>query len=318
MYVIKRTKKGYTQDPTKYLNLERFSDITPDFVLIEAAFEEFDKWSQFDISKKKLNEIRKKKIIRLEFEEPNKFFINDQMHTYDNEFHRVFTICPYTARWLNKEYKRELRVPIFFPFNEEYIPKTKKKNIDVIYTGHLVSTEIINELKSISRFNYALVSNSRHPLVTHQSLSYKEKMDAISQSKVTIIHNILYPNKKHINSVKKYKNWRNNEAFKEINEAKQFFGVTFNRPKVPQLKSRVFEAAFSRSLILCKKDNFNVIENYFEEGKEFVYFDDDLCSTLEDILKNYENYATIIDNAFQKALENYTTSAFVNRFLLEV
>jgi spore maturation protein CgeB len=88
---------------------------------------------------------------------------------------------------------------------------------------------------------------------------------------------------------------------------------------VPQLKSRVFEAAFSRSLILCKRDPFNVIENFFEPEEEFVYFDEgELKEKLVDILLNYEKYLPIIENAYVKAVNQYTTEEFFNQYLVNV
>ena len=85
---------------------------------------------------------------------------------------------------------------------------------------------------------------------------------------------------------------------------------------VPQLKSRVFEAAFGRSLILCKRDPFNVIERYFEPDKEFIYYDDtNLESKITEILKNFSKYEKVIDNAYNKAVDNYTVTKFVDTYL---
>lgn len=318
MQVIKRTQKGYLQDPTKYFNFERFEKKTPDFVLIEGAFEEADQWTQFELSNERLNEIRQSKLVRLEFEEPNKFFIGDRTEKYDHEFHRIFTLCPYTAKWMNEKYQRQLRVPIFFPFNEEYIPPQQEKEFDVIYTGHLVSRELIEEIGKLAKFNYALISNSNHALVTHKAVSYDQKLALMAKSRVTLVHNILYPRNEHIAKIKKYNDWERNEAFREIAEAKSFLGFMLKRPLVPQLKSRVFEAAFSRSLILCKRDNFNVIENFFEEGREFIYYDNDLVGVLRNILNDFRNYEQVIENAYRRALENYTTAKFVDQYLMKI
>ena len=71
--------------------------------------------------------IKSKKILRLEFEEPNKFFLGDKMENYDNEFHRIYTLCPYTSNWMNKKINLNKRVPIFFPFNENDIPNENRK-----------------------------------------------------------------------------------------------------------------------------------------------------------------------------------------------
>jgi len=85
---------------------------------------------------------------------------------------------------------------------------------------------------------------------------------------------------------------------------------------VPQLKSRIFEAAFCRSLILCKKDNFNVIEKYFTPNKEFVYYEEGkLFEKVNSILGNFEDYLPLIERAYNRAVKEYTTAAFYEKFL---
>ena len=319
MIVLKRTKKGYSQDPTKHFKFERFEKECGDFVLVEAAFEDSDKWDQFDLTKDYLSMIKSKKILRLEFEEPNKFFLGDKMENYDNEFHRIYTLCPYTSNWMNKKINLNKRVPIFFPFNENDIPNENRKIYDVIYTGHIVSPILLKDLNTISKFNYRFVSNDNHELVTNKNASYNEKLKLISETKVTIVHNLLYPKIEHIFNIWKYDDWVNNGAFKLIPRKYKFWNIWKKNIVVPQLKSRVFEAAFSRSLILCKKDDFNVIENFFEPGKEFLYYNEDnLEKVLSDVLNNYHKYESIISNAYNRAIKNYTTKAFVETYLRKI
>jgi spore maturation protein CgeB len=70
-------------------------------------------------------------------------------------------------------------------------------------------------------------------------------------------------------------------------------------------------------LILCKKDNWNIIEKWFEPNKEFLYFENeiDLENLITEILKNYDKYQIIINNAYNKAINNYTTRHFVEKYL---
>ncbi|NQU85743.1 MAG: hypothetical protein HQ541_08285, partial [Mariniphaga sp.] len=96
MIVLKRTTKGYKQDPTKQFKFDRFEKECSDFVLVEAAFEEYDKWNQFELSAFELERIKSKKIVRLEFVEPNKFFLGDNMDSYDPEFYKIYTLCPFS------------------------------------------------------------------------------------------------------------------------------------------------------------------------------------------------------------------------------
>jgi hypothetical protein len=319
MQVLKRTS-GYTQDPTRYLNLERFSVSCSDFVLIEAGFEKANLWDHYGYRGEDLKKLLKRKIVRLEFEEPNKFFIGDNPAEYEKYFYKVFSLCPYTCDWINSQNANKTRVPIFFPFNEEYIPKESDKIFDIIYSGHIVSKTLLSELFEISKFNYRFVSNSKHPLVTNTSASYEEKMKLVSQTKITLVHNILYPKIYHILNVWRVKNYKSNGAFALIPKWYNFWKIiTDKNIVVPQLKSRVFEAAFGRSLILCKKDHFNVIERYFEPEREFVYYEEGrLGEKIKEILLDFGKYEKVIDNAYKKAVENYTVEKFVDKYLKDL
>ena len=317
MIVLNRTGKGYEQDPTKQFRFVRFAENCSDFVLIEGAFEENDKWEQFGLSETELSEIKKMRIVRLEFEEPNKFCLGDNTESYDEEFYKIFTLCPYTSEWLNVKHGSNKRVPIFFPFNEEDIPLSTSKKYDIIYTGHLVSKKITDDIKTISKFNYRFVSNSNNSLVTNHKSSYEEKIELIAQSRITLVHNLIYINDVHIKNIWKYKGWRNNYAFKMVPRPIDLWKrFRLKNIVIPQLKSRVFEAAFSRSLILCKYDQFNLIESYFEPGKEFVYYHEgELDLKIIEILDNYGDYEQVIENAYNRAVNNYTTKKFVENYL---
>lgn len=318
MIVIKRTATtGYSQDPTKFFDFDRFANQCGDFVLIEGAFEKAAQWEQFCLSDEELTRVKAKKIIRLEFEEPNKFFIGDDSDGYDKDFYRIFTLCPYTSEWLNTKHNIIKRVPIFFPFNEEHIPTPKTKKYDIIYTGHIVSPKLLQELEIMANFKYRFVSNSTHSLVTNHSATYTEKMDLIAKTKITLVHNLLYPTSKHIKQIWRFQGWQNNHAFDLIPRPSQLWRrMTDRNVVVPQLKSRVFEAAFGRSLILCKRDPFNVIDRYFMPDKEFVYYDEGhFKEKVSDILANYHDYEPIIEQAYKRAIENYTTVKFVENYL---
>ena len=322
MEVIKRSARGYAQDPTKYFNFNRFSSQgSRDVALVEAAFEESNGWEQFELSPEQIQNIREKKIVRLEFEEPNKFFIGDNPNRYDGDFYRVYTLCPFTAKWLNQEQGVRRRIPVFFPFNEEYIPDKAEKIYDVIYTGHIVAPTVLRDIKIISKFNYRFVSNSDHTLVTDHSVSYERKMELIAQTRITILSNLLYPRFRHLLKIWGYPNWRKNEAFKELPPPSLFFKYFTERSRmvVPQLKSRLFEAAFGKSLILCKLDSFNIIENYFEPEKEFIYYKEgELELMLNKILSSFEKYKDVVERAYKRAISEYTTKCFFDKYLGEM
>jgi len=258
--------------------------------------------------------------IYLDFEEPNWFWwglkrIHKILNIYpinyprnfENKFDKIFTICPYTADYINKKSDNKKREFIFFPFNKKFIFK-KKKRIDVIYSGTLYGPILDKISEIISNYNYRIISFSKKKFVTDKNISYKKKINLIAESKISIIHNLLFLNEIQIKHVKKYSDYKKNMAFKFI-----------NKKIVPQQKSRMFEAAFSRSLMLVKKDPWNLIEYFFNPNQDFIYFDkeDDLPKLINKILKNYNLYKPMVNNAFKKAKKNYTVDIFYKKYLLK-
>lgn len=322
MEVVKRSGRGYAQDPTKFFDFTRFANEgAHEIALVEAAFEQASGWEQFTLSADEMQRIKRKKVIRLEFEEPNKFFLGDRQDGYDCDFHKVFTLCPYTAEWMNARQGVQRREPIFFPFNELYTPARQDKAYDVIYTGHIVAKPVLRDVEILSRFNYRFVSNSSHPLVTDHRASYEQKMDLIAKTRITLVHNLLYPKPYHLLNIWRYPGWRSHGAFSQIPAPLNVASYFRHRADmmVPQLKSRVFEAAFGRSLILCKRDPFNVIERYFVPGEEFAYYEQGrLEETIRGILASYSHYEAVAERAFERAQREYSTRAFFDKYIKNI
>ncbi|MBA4320325.1 MAG: hypothetical protein C0412_18160 [Flavobacterium sp.] len=313
------------EDPNKYNDFSRFSAHTNDGIFIESSW--FD---DTNILKKS----KGKKIAYIEFEEPNRFFVLHKKefipNTHDahkKQYSKILTLCPFTAKWLNKKYNTNQRTSVFQPFNEQFIPLPAKKKNEVIYAGHIVSLEIENVIKTISKFNYRFISDSTNSLVTDKGVSYQEKLRLISETKISVVNNLLYPTYSHIQSVWSIPDYYNNEAFCFIpkrlprfvpNIFKHLF-ISKEKVVVPQIKQRLFEAAFCRSLILCQKDPFNVIEQFFSPEIEFVYYEEDkLAERITEILSNFEHYQPIINNAFKKAVAEYTTKRFAEKYLVDL
>lgn len=318
MHVIKRIQ-GYAQDPNRYFHLSDYAGQCGDFVLIEAGFAKPLLWNEYGFTRNQLEKIKSKKIVRIEFDEPNKLYVGDR-EEYDKEFYKILTLCPYTAEWRNAKDHTKKRIPIFFPINERYIQPKRKKTIDIIYAGHIYSGDLRNEILPITSFNYSIISNTKDYIVTHASVSYREKMKLYSQSKITLVHNLIFRTYLHrVFNVWLSGDFWNNKAFKEFPLPWKPWELFTKSMHVPQLKSRAFEAAINRSLILCRKDEFNVIENYFTPGREFVYYEaGELRKTISEILKNYKDYLPIIDRAYNRAIRQYTMKSFVKKYLKHI
>jgi hypothetical protein len=161
------------------------------------------------------------------------------------------------------------------------LPTTYEKKFDVVYAGFAGATHVSDLLSVIMRYNYCFISFSNSiGGVTHMNVSYPEKLNLIGQSKISVVHNLCANN-------------------------------------TPQLKSRPFESAMCKSLILCKKDEFNFIETWFEPNVDFLYYETnlDLENTINKVISNYNDYQFMIDNAYHKAINNYTTEVFVQKYL---
>lgn len=297
MKVYNKYTTGAEQAHFRFYNFDKFINDS-NFIFIDSPqiFNQIPK------------EIFNNKIVYLELEEPNRFFSNVDWFNhfkYDHLFSKVFSICPYTTEWYNIYYNKQY-TNVFIPI--EYQPQNYIEKIyDIIYAGHIYEGEIENNVSVLKHFNYRIVSNTNHLLTTNRSVSNDEKLKLISQSKISLIHNLLYPTKEHINHIKTINDYKNNKAFSKLDH-----GI------VPQIKGRVFESALYKSLILCQRDPWNIIEKWFEPEKEFIYYDkENAKEQIQDILNNYEDYVPIIERAYIKGL-NYTTESFFNTYLRDL
>ncbi len=259
--VVKNFSSNYEEDPIRFFNFEDYNENTIDCILYIGAHPNNSIYNNSNLPK-------------YFFSTEEQTWNLDSTDNYVNYVEKIFTICD--PKITNRQ-KREF---VFFPTNENLIPKKFDKEYDVIYTGYANGPHIDELLSVITKYNYSFVSfNGTNPYVTHTNVSYIEKLNLVSKSKISVIHNLTS-------------------------------GYS------PQLKSRAFEAAFGKSLILCKKDHWNIIENWFEEGKEFIYYNDsnDLKNLIDSILSNYEKYNEIIENCYNRAINNYTTKKFVEKY----
>ena len=261
MKVIENFKDNYQEDPIRYWEFTDFEERANDCVFFVGchAHPEF---------------------IKQKFDVPKYYFASEEQvpvrdhwtEAYASECDMTFTICP--PKFTN----REKRTSSFFPFNPKYTPPDTPKIYDVIYTGLSDQPHVRPALDVIKHYNYRFTSFGSGPLITNTNVSYFEKLKLISQTKISIIHNMVYP--------------------------------------FPQLKSRPFEAGFCKSLMLVLRDDYNIIEEWFTPDVDFVYYDTPtLKQTLDHILSNFSQYQHIIDNAFKKCNDEYTTERFIEKYI---
>jgi hypothetical protein len=249
------------EDPINYLGFENFSDLGKDCLFFYGGHPHDSFIESSDLPK-------------YFFTTEEQGWDRDTTDNYVFAFEKIFTICPPSFT------NREKRKSVFFPFPEEFIPQIFEKMYDVIYTGFATAEHINEIIHTINKFNYRFVSFGGNNLITDANVSYSRKIQLISQSKITVVHNLIGNN-------------------------------------TPQLKTRPFEAAFCKSLIICKKDDFNIIEEWFEPNKEFLYYENanDLEEIIIKVLNNYNDYIPMVERAYEKAINNYTTKHFIKKFL---
>jgi hypothetical protein len=170
---------------------------------------------------------------------------------------------------------------VFQPFNEKFEPEDKTKIWDVIYTGNCHVGHALDIANVICDFKLHRLVSYRYAKATNLNTLYIEKLQLIANSKINIIHNIVTPN-------------------------------------IPQLKTRPFEAAFCKSLMICRYDKFKTIEKWFTPDEDFMYYntESELKDIIQKTLDDYNQYQFMIENAYNKAKKEYTTEQFVKKYLM--
>lgn len=230
---------------------------------------------------------------------------------YDQKFDLVYGICPYTVEWLNDMHGIERYKYGFYPFNKDIIPKEQDKKFDVIYHGGIHGKEHEDCLRSISKFKYRYATMTHHinqrtqqhlHMATNTNMPFLEKIKLVGQCKASVCYNIVHNEERHKNNIRSYPQWQNNVAFSGVNSSNL----------MPQFKTRMHEAAIAKTLNLVYYDSWNVAEDYYKPGKEFLYFStpEELEELIDEISYNWEDYHDIVEAAYERAM-NYTTDKFV-------
>ena len=285
-----RPENGLTEDPLYYLNFEKYEDIARDCYLFMADFYG-DLYSG--------NYEDKEKVV-LTLEEPNFCVVQGPKAVLHEKADTILTLCPYTAELFDN------RTFVFFPFSEDWIPEEREKSIDVSYFGSLPRAvpweSYIQNVFSKYNFRFGHYSMGNVP-----RCSYADKMTILSETKVAVVHGLCNIDSSTAENYYNLPRGRENKAFTHI-----------DRGTMPQIKSRMFEAAFAKCIILCQRDSWNPIEYFFTPDEDFMYFGDesDLDKKLEYIINHYDEFDYMRKNAYNRATGNYTTKHFVEKYLM--
>jgi hypothetical protein len=249
------------------------------------------------------NDTNKK--VRLNLETPNFLYSVDYSKEAAN-FDLVLHLCPYTCNYLNQRYNTNKFQPIFFPI-DDYTAHNNERTIPVFYTGHSKNNmsvfDVINK-ELVHRLGSEGLKELQKRISENNYNGYIEKLKVLNETKICIAHNILST----AHSMPNY-----NTYAKDPLCIKHLPWHTDGGATLPQLKSRFFEGALMGCVLLVYKDKYKIIERYFTEGEDFIYFTSpqDLRLKVDEILANYAHYIPMAKSAQAKVKERYTTKLFL-------
>ena len=211
------------------------------------------------------------------------------------------------------------RVPLPLVSERFRYKNYEEKDIDIIYSGGIYSKEIFNSIKIISRFNYKYTHYAKNNVFPRFTLNpfyfvnfKKEKVppdklvNYLSRSKASFIFCKAYLSHNETHILSKFKDKFAKDVYEKIVKTKE----------IPDWKGRLAELSAMKNIMLVNKDSWNLIEDYYEPGKHFLYFktSKELTDLIIDISKNYHKYIFITENVY-KDIENYTVKDFYNKII---
>lgn len=285
----------HPEDPSQFYNFKKFESVPTfsNYNLVSVGsdlklFEEYDN------------------VVYMHYEEPNCFSIPSQERNLKANYHkikRLISSCPFSVEYYNNLYNDDRRIYGFFPFNAENIPSDFTKKYDVFFSGHVMPDNrlVSDYVNVIEKFNNCVVAFNYGRF---RGATYREKLQLNANSKISVVHNCLQLT-------------GNGLILDEMYPGHKLFGEVKTYPYIPQPKGRTLEAAACRSIILCHYEKFKCVEWYFEPDKDFIYWYDlkDLEEKIHEILKNYDKYTYLTENAFNKLVNNWTTEHYFDKYL---
>jgi hypothetical protein len=252
------------------------------------------------------------KKVYFDLEEPNKFFVSKGWHnSKGDDFDHYLTIDPFSNDFFSQRSNR-IGNSVYIPTDPKKVPNfSPQREYDVVYSGHIVSKSLAKLLERVrERFRLAVVSGSNHPLVTHRNLDYNQKLELVANSKVSLVHNVLWPRFSHVQNVKnRFDDWKSHGAFEDFRQILPW-GMT-----VPQLKSRLFESAFCGTVPVVFLDDWNLASNYFPSSVLKYARNSNLLDVIEDTIAMDRRRVGIAQDLREYAFDNYTTRNFAKDFL---
>ena len=217
-------------------------------------------------------------------------------------FDDVYCVCPFTVKYMNSLYNENKFKYIPYPFtNYSCTPDWDKEYISSWFGG-VHGEDHVNGLNEITKHSYKFLTKQQidAPIVTHFNVSTEQKLKEVNECRSSLSFNLLYVSSALL---------QQNSHFVQGN--KEVFSHMHERI-APQFKVRTHEIASVGSLILCKKDPWNLIEDFYNEGIEYVSFStfEELRELLKDMSVNWDNYSSIAKAGYAKS-QFYTVEKMI-------
>ncbi len=260
-----------------------------------------------------------------------------------SEYDIVFSHCFESYSWRLAKWPHLFKYDRWYapPCGFESFPELSRKKLDerkyeVSYAGRISGIAggrqnayhecIVEQLKK--RHSAVISFEPYEDYVTHLGVSNYEKLTAIGDSIICLCNSTSYVtngkvgrlyriiqswNSKGLRGHPCFKNFMLNgglEEFRKLHEINdqdkiENFGFT-----VSQFRYRMFEAAFTKTLMLVR-DDASLTDILFDRGTEYIpYTSDNLDDIVEDILCNPRKYQAIADKAYERAVNCYTVKNF--------
>lgn len=246
-------------------------------------------------------------------DQPNGFYYLDKFYDlYNSYFDLILSIDSYSSKYYNYKYKTNKfqYVPYYIEDKKLSMPRYEDKNIPIFYTGHTSFTIDLPMVTMICNVvKHYLGPQIFNTLNNYYMYNYYRKMEIMGKTRIAIVH-CACQNYKFVTDYddRFIKDDVINEHLPWHKDSPNAYGAD-----TPQLKSRIFEAAISKSIMLCYKDKYHIIEDFYEPNKDFLYFETEaeLHELINKISADYLKYTYLAENAYEKTVQNYTTRNLV-------
>jgi len=254
--------------------------------------------------------------MHIDFEMPNMWLNPNSRRIVEGReqaFDKLYSINPDIVKSRNEILGEEKWEYTWFPVNEKDIATDFEKEYDIflacIWSGTRLMNEILRPIVKKYSDRYCGVhakGDGRNRL--SGEVDYYDKLKLNAKSKITLGYN-------HQSMMSKY--IPNARQLESEGICSLYRDDTFGEPHYSHHKSRIIDGFLGKSVVMVFKDGQNIIEDFWEEDKHFLYYTsyNDLDEKVSYVLNNYSEFDNLRNEAFEFTKKNYTTTAWYDKFI---